>query len=293
MRAFQTFALTVGYQRCFGAKNRQEKKSCSGRHNNTRLSAFDNVIQYLDTLDSEQVTVRDLVGIMAEHLKDCESEAYSNINMKTKLIKHYGDEILFAWAPNQADAITLKKTATTILRDFYKQPRNLDTEAEKRRVIKAAADIIHSDIKSMASSREEYPDSTAIENHRNYIPETLRQFLEQVIHKKDASLKISVIGQALVQSTRPYTVIAPLQIGLAVQMHRTFGSRFLTDTLSHLGFCTSYTELESLNSTLRYSMESISLKRRFSSWQITLITKNLQRPSMAKTRSMGWEWLLL
>ena len=95
----------------------------------------------------------------------------------------------------------------------------------------------------MPSSREEYPDSTTIENHRNYIPETLRQFLEQVIRKKDASLKISAIGQALVQTTRPNTVIAPLQIGLAVQMHRTFGSRFLIDTLSHLGFCTSYTEV--------------------------------------------------
>ena len=26
-------------------------------------------------------------------------------------------------------------------------------------------------------------------------------------------------------------------------MHRTFGSRFLIDTLSHLGFCTSYSEV--------------------------------------------------
>ena len=107
--------------------------------------------------------MRDLVDIMAEHLKDCESEAYSNIHMKSKLIKHYGDKILFAQSPNQADAI---------LRDFYKQSRNVDTEAEKLQVIKAAADI-HSDIKSMANSREEYPDSTTIENHRKYIPETL------------------------------------------------------------------------------------------------------------------------
>ena len=187
--------------------------------------------------------MRDLVDIMAEHLKDCESEAYSNIHMKSKLIKHYGDEILFAQSPNQADAIMLKKTATTILRDFYKQSRNVDTEAEKLQVIKAAADIIHSDIKSMASSREEYPDSTTIENHRKYIPENLRQFLEQLIRKKDASLKISAIGQALVQSTWPNMVIAPLKIGLTVQMHRTFGSRFPIDTLSHLGFCTSYTEV--------------------------------------------------
>ena len=104
--------------------------------------------------------------------------------MQSKLVKHYGDEILFAQSPNQADVITLKKTATTILHDFYKQPRNVDTKAEKLRVIKAAADIIHSDIKSMASSSKEYPDSTAIENHRNYIPETLRQFLEQIIPRK-------------------------------------------------------------------------------------------------------------
>ena len=68
--------------------------------------------------------MRDLVDIMAEHLKDCESEAYSNIHMKTKLIKHYGDEILFAQSPNQEDVITLKKTATTILRDFYKTQKS-------------------------------------------------------------------------------------------------------------------------------------------------------------------------
>ena len=131
MLAFQTFALTVRSQRCFGAKSRQEKKSCSGRHNNNRLSAFDNVIQYLDTLDSEQVTVRDLVEIMAEHLKDCESEAYSNIHMKSKLIKHYGDEILFAQSPNQADVITLKKTATTILRVFTNNPEMLTPRQKK------------------------------------------------------------------------------------------------------------------------------------------------------------------
>ena len=126
---FSNFCSDSQIPKMFRGEEPARKKSCSGRHNNTRLSAFDSVNQYLDTLDSEQVTVRDLVDIMAEHLKDCESEAYSNIPMKSKLIKHYGDEILFAQSPNQADVITPKKTATTILRDFYKQPRNVDTEA--------------------------------------------------------------------------------------------------------------------------------------------------------------------
>ena len=74
--------------------------------------------------------MRDLVDIMAERLQDCESKAYSNIHMKTKLIKHYGDEILFAQSPNLADVITLKKTATTILRNFTNNPEML-TPKEK------------------------------------------------------------------------------------------------------------------------------------------------------------------
>ena len=36
----------------------------------------------------------------------------SHLHMKTELIKHYGDEILFVQSPNQADVITLKKAKT-------------------------------------------------------------------------------------------------------------------------------------------------------------------------------------
>ena len=42
---------------------------------------------------------------------------------------------------------------------------------------------------------------------------------------------------------RPSALLAPLQIGLAVQMHHHFASRFLVDTLNKLGFCSSYSEV--------------------------------------------------
>ena len=32
------------------------------------------------------------------------------------------------------------------------------------------------------------------------------------------------------QNTRPQTILAPLQLGLGVQMHRQFGSKFLIDS---------------------------------------------------------------
>ena len=39
-------------------------------------------------------------------------------------------------------------------------------------------------------------------------------------------------------------MLAPLQLGLAVQMHHHFASRFLVDTLSSHGFCSSYTTVQ-------------------------------------------------
>ena len=42
----------------------------------------------------------------------------------------------------------------------------------------------------------------------------------------------------------PRSVIAPLQLGLAVQMHQHFRSRFLIYTLSAMGYCSSYPEVQ-------------------------------------------------
>lgn len=42
---------------------------------------------------------------------------------------------------------------------------------------------------------------------------------------------------------RPRAVIAPLQIGLGVQAHHLYRSKFIVDTLSEMGFCSSYKEI--------------------------------------------------
>ena len=46
------------------------------------------------------------------------------------------------------------------------------------------------------------------------------------------------------QPVKPRILNIPLQLGLGVQMHRQFGSRFLIDTLNELGFCSSYSEIQ-------------------------------------------------
>ena len=56
-------------------------------------------------------------------------------------------------------------------------------------------------------------------------------------------MKISAIGQALIQAARPRTVLTPLQLGLAVQMHHHFQSKYLIESLHALGFSASYKEV--------------------------------------------------
>ena len=47
------------------------------------------------------------------------------------------------------------------------------------------------------------------------------------------------------QATRPRVLQAPLLLGLGVQMHFHFASRFLIDTLDGLGYSCSYSEVQS------------------------------------------------
>ncbi len=51
------------------------------------------------------------------------------------------------------------------------------------------------------------------------------------VRKNNGQKKIASIGQAVMQATRPRVILTPLQLGLGVQLHHHFGSRFLIGTL--------------------------------------------------------------
>ena len=65
---------------------------------------------------------------------------------------------------------------------------------------------------------------------------TLRGFFRGNHHGKGCGRKRVSIGQAIMQAARPRVLLAPLQIGLGVQLHHHFVSRFRIDSLHRLGF---------------------------------------------------------
>lgn len=138
----------------------------------------------------------------------------------------------------------MRETAKSILQPFYNRPKNENHEDEKKAIIKAAAQLLKSDVQSLGE-KGVYPtakDIGSTEANLRYIPDSLKLFLRNLCGEKNNDLKGSSIGKAIMQLIRPRTLVSPLQIGHCVQLHHSFASRYLVSTLNNLGFCSSYSE---------------------------------------------------
>ncbi|CAC5362574.1 unnamed protein product [Mytilus coruscus] len=176
----------------------------------------------------------------------CGEGAYSSVHIN-KLKEHFGDTIVITEINGKSNVVTFRSTAKSILQKFYQRPTQQDTEAEKKSIISTAARLIKSDIQSKETSKQFYASSydlSSAECNLSYIPESLRLFLKGIFSEKDVDLKISAVGQAIIQAARPRVNICPLQIGLGIQMHHHFASKFLIDVLNSFGFCSSYSEVQ-------------------------------------------------
>lgn len=206
-------------------------------------AAFLEVVQFLEENDEEQMTIRDLVGKMTEILQNTEYETYSTQYMKTKIKEHFGERVIMTTLGNKECVVTLRDTASSILYVFHKQKKAENTEDEKLTIIETAAKFIASDVKSMEIPNDSYPDTCDIARAVSYIPKTLQVLLRTMFVGKGIDAKLASIGQAIMQAIRPRAILAPLQIGLGIQMHHHFASRCLVDTLHGHGFACSYAEV--------------------------------------------------
>ena len=74
----------------------------------------------------------------------------------------------------------------------------------------------------------------------SFLPDSLALMLKTMFPSKDGQVKVASLGQAVMQATHPRTILAPLQVGLGVQLHHHFASKFIVDSLCKHGFCCSH-----------------------------------------------------
>ena len=224
-------------------KQFEQTGESSSQKRGRRCDLAKEAAEYLVENDDEQITVCDLTDMMA---KLC-LEPYSNKWMKKKLENHFGDDIIFANSDGKSNVVTFLPTAKKILTEFYdnNDPTSDDIEGQKRRILETAAKIIKNEVKSLGSVTT-YPamdEFEAIEKCLDYIPTSLKTLMAAMFVAKNSEIKIAFLGQSIMQQIRPRALIAPLQIGVAVQMHHQYASRFLNDSLNAMGFASSYTEV--------------------------------------------------
>ena len=218
----------------------------SGRpKNDFRADAFLRVAEYLEMNDDEQITVGNLIDKMAEYIGNNECDPYSFKHMKAELKKHFGDRIIITEINGIHNVVTFYSTAERILQEFHKT--EIDSpEDEAQYIIETACKLIRKDIRDIEQNRETYPsygEMSSADNALDYLPQSLHTFLNGLCVGKDTEATIASIGHAIIQAARPRVLLAPLQIGLAVQLHHHFQSKFLIETLHKHGFCSSYKEV--------------------------------------------------
>ena len=223
------------------------KRAKRGRpHDVIQMEAFLNVMHELESKDDEQTTVNDLIGKMAELLSEYNIPPYSHTYMKEQIQNNFGDKVIITEANGKPNVVTMWRNATSILQVFHSQAKSVSTQREKDLIISTAAKFLKNDIKLIEQQPDIYPRSTemiSVDEACNFLPNSLQPFLGELFTATDSKMKIASIGQAIVQSTRHRGLLAPLQLGLGIQLHHHFGSKFLVNTLHKFGFTCSYKEI--------------------------------------------------
>ncbi|KAH3821387.1 hypothetical protein DPMN_123151 [Dreissena polymorpha] len=80
--------------------------------------AFQQVISLFKESEDEQITVTVLVDQMKNI---CGENAYGVQYTKNKLKEHFGDSVIITDINGKADVVTFRRTAASILHDFYSQ----------------------------------------------------------------------------------------------------------------------------------------------------------------------------
>ena len=208
--------------------------------------AFKNVVSYVEENEGCVLTMSELIQLMED---TCGDRAYSYKHMKNRLIDHFGDSISINALGNTEAKVRMKHKASEMIDLFTNDTEGLSESEKRKHVISAAAKMIKADINSIQTetSKKFYPSFSTVsstQENTEFIPESLQTLLTVLISGNDTSVKLASLGQAIVQACRPKGLLAPLQIGLGVQLHHHFGSRYLVDLLNSMGFSSSYYEVQ-------------------------------------------------
>lgn len=174
--------------------------------------------------------------------------AYSDKYMKIQLQEHFGQQHI-RFVRNKG-LVVLSSMQDSIVEQFHQSKRVADPEQEKLRLVIAAGNLIHEEIRCHEKglvSVSEYPSLRDLDPERMSaeLPIALRVLLSRILRNKThRQLRIASIGQSIAQVSRPKTLQMKIPLALAIQLHHSHASRQLNETMWRLGYAESYTTVQ-------------------------------------------------
>jgi hypothetical protein len=103
--------------------------------------------------------------------------------IRDKLMDMYGEDVFTTSEANRKPIICFRNTGYSILTEKKSQEEN--KEEERILVVKAAADIIREDIRTLIYNLDPYPPSDSfLDTVENYVPESLKLLLETITKRE-------------------------------------------------------------------------------------------------------------
>ena len=174
---------------------------------------------------------------------------------------------LLLWRAGRDDVVCFKNMANCVINHKWQSSKMDDANSacEADCIVTMAAKIIRYEIREREYDQSSYPtneDIANIEKGKQWIPHHLQTLLKTIVLSE---VKQNSIGHAIVQSSRPRSVITPTLFGLGVEMDHVFGSKWLINELSHLGFSVSYS-IDTYHEQLHMPLSNPIRRRTTATW---------------------------
>ena len=232
----------------FVEENQPSKKQKRGpSQDSTRLNAFQDVAASLINDHDGVAKVSELREEMNKLLPTGYT-AYGDTYMKRQLVNYFGkDNVGFV---EKTGIVVVKSMCDDILKKFHAGKKSQDHEEEKLRIVTAASNLIHEELrchqKSLANDSQ-YPSFDGLDPEKMVaeLPTFLRVLLSRLLRNKThRQLRIASIGQAIAQVCRPKTLQMTIPMAIGIQLHHSHACRELNDTMFRLGYTVSYTTVQ-------------------------------------------------
>ena len=169
--------------KCFSNFCKLPSERQPGRpQDNALAEAYEKLFSYLSENEECQYSINELLQKLTEYLPPS-AALCSEKTLKNKLKEHFQEDVVIASRRGKPPVVCFRDTGFKILNNAWYEQRLQNPEAERLRIVKAAAAIIREDIRSMAFDTDVYATSETTFNDMSVVPETLQIFTNDVINK--------------------------------------------------------------------------------------------------------------